>query len=64
VFPEDKDYYVMVVAESTSEGKKVGEVTGGLSIPGKAYVPDVLTLSMTSHPTGIVQVKFHKPKEK
>ena len=62
VFPENGDYYVMVVADGTSEGKKVGEVGGGLAVPGKAYVPDSLTLSMTSHPTGIVQVNFHKAK--
>lgn len=62
VFPESGDYFVMVVADSTSKGKKVGEISGGLALPGAPYIADFATLPMRSQPTGIVQVNFHKNK--
>lgn len=59
-FPEDGDYYLMIVADSTSAGKRIGVISGGLAVPGRPYVPDIITLPMTSHPTGLVQVHYHK----
>lgn len=59
-FPESREYYVMVVADSASEGRKVGQVNAGLAIPGAAYVPNALSLSMTSHPTGSFLINFQK----
>ena len=58
-FPDTGKYYVLIVADSASAGKRVGEATAGLSL-GNTYTPDALTISMTSHPTGIVQVNFPK----
>lgn len=60
VFPETGEFYVMLVADSESEGKTVGELRTGLSLPG-GYVPG-FSMSMDSHPTGIVQVNFPKIK--
>lgn len=58
-FPADGNYYVLIVADSVSAGKGVGEVYAGL-MAGGIYKPDAFTISMTSHPTGIVQVNWPK----
>lgn len=58
-FPAAGTYFVMIVADSVSEGKSVGEASTGILL-GKGYVPDALAISIKSHPTGIVQVNFPK----
>jgi hypothetical protein len=58
-FPADGNYYVLIVADSTSAGRRVGEVYAGL-MSGGVYKPDAFAVSMTSHPTGIVQVNWPK----
>ncbi len=58
-FPATGNYYVMIVADSASAGKRVGEVYAGL-MAGGIYKPDAFAISMTSHPTGIVQVNWPK----
>jgi hypothetical protein len=57
-FPKDGEYKVLVVADGTSQGKKVGEFSGGALLPGYVYVP--LNFVKTSHPTGLVQVNYQK----
>jgi hypothetical protein len=57
-FPEDGEYKVLVLADATSEGARVGEIQGW--VPGPAAVAGFLSISMQSHPTGIVQVNHQK----
>jgi ribosomal protein S2 len=56
VFPSDGIYKVVVVADNTNKGKKIGEAIGYL-----AGLP-VFAIAETIHPTGLVQVSWHKQK--
>lgn len=60
IFPKDDTYYLMIVADAKSEGKKLDDVAIGVALPGKGFVPDLLSVSMTSHPTGVVQIGWTK----
>lgn len=57
-FPEDGEYKVLVLADATSEGERVGEIQAWL--PGPAAAAGFLSMSMRSHPTGVVQVNHQK----
>jgi len=57
-FPQDGEYKVLVMADATSEGKSVGEILAW--IPGPIVTPGFLSISMRSHPTGVVQVNHQK----
>lgn len=59
-FPQDGEYKVLVAADATSEGERVGEIRGGMAIPGQGFIPNVLQLALRSHPTGIVQVNYER----
>lgn len=60
IFPKDETYYLLIVADAESEGKKLDDVSIGVALPGKGFVPDLLSVSMTSHPTGVVQIGWTK----
>lgn len=59
VFQENGPYYLLIVADSTSEGKKVGDIYG--SIAGGGLLSGfVLDMSEVSHPTGIVRIDYEE----
>lgn len=60
VFPKDDAYYLLVVADAESEGRRLEDVSIGVALPGQAFVPDLLSVPMTSHPTGVVKIGWAK----
>lgn len=60
VFPKDDTYYLLVVADAESEGRRLDDVSIGVALPGQAFVPGVLSVPMTSHPTGVVRIGWTK----
>jgi hypothetical protein len=55
-FPNDGVYKIVVIADNTNKGKKIGEAIGYL-----AGVP-VFAVAETIHPTGLIQVNWQKQK--
>ncbi len=58
VFPRDGEYKVLVMADATHEGEKVGSIRAWL--PGGGLTSSFLDIPKRSHPTGIVQVSYPK----
>jgi hypothetical protein len=57
VFPADGTYHLVIVADKSKAGFRIGEIKAGLAYPS-GFKPDVLTIPMTGHPTGLVRVKY------
>jgi hypothetical protein len=55
VFPADGHYKVLVIADNTNEGKKIGDAVGYMG----AFK---FSLAETVHPTGLIQVNWQKQK--
>ena len=54
IFPETGRYKILVIADNTNEGKKLGDIAG--------YIGglQVLTIPEKVHPTGLMQVNWTK----
>lgn len=59
-FPRDGEYYLLVVADDSNIGKKVGDISIGVAIPGQPFLPGVFNVAMTAHNTGLVQINWER----
>lgn len=54
-FPEDGIYRILVIADDSRTGERLSSVQGGVPA-GAVFIPNVFTIPVSSHPTGIVSV--------